>query len=103
MPKWKQEIRKRLAGLKLHPTREAEIVEELAQHLEDRYAELRAGGATEEEGSRVALAELSDSELLAAELRRVERLVKIDADVLGANRSKNMIEDPRGLSCLACS
>ena len=32
---WKKEIRQRLAGLKLKPTREAEIVEELAQHLED--------------------------------------------------------------------
>ncbi len=40
---WKQEIRKRIAGLKLEPTREAEIVEELAQHLEDRYAELLSG------------------------------------------------------------
>jgi hypothetical protein len=31
---WKEEIRQRLPGLKLEPTREAEIVEELAQHLE---------------------------------------------------------------------
>jgi hypothetical protein len=39
MPEWKEEIRDLLAGLKLAPTREAEIVEELAQHLEDRYEE----------------------------------------------------------------
>ena len=44
MPDWKQEIRQRLASLKLDPTREAEIVEELNQHLKDRYTELRAGG-----------------------------------------------------------
>jgi hypothetical protein len=30
MPDWKPEIRRRLAGLKLEPTREAEIVEELS-------------------------------------------------------------------------
>ena len=38
--------RGRLAGLKLRPTREAEIIEELAQHLEDRYSVLLARGAT---------------------------------------------------------
>ena len=37
---WKQEIRERLASLKLAPAREAEIVEELAQHLDDRFAEM---------------------------------------------------------------
>ena len=30
-PGWKQEISKRLASLKLAPTREAEIIEELAK------------------------------------------------------------------------
>jgi hypothetical protein len=35
MPDWKPEIRRRLANLKLVPTREAAIVEELAQHLDD--------------------------------------------------------------------
>jgi len=34
MPDWKKEIRERLAGLRLAPTREAEIVEELTQYLE---------------------------------------------------------------------
>jgi len=44
MPEWKEEIGKRLESLKLAPVREAEIVDELAQHLEDRYQELLAGG-----------------------------------------------------------
>ena len=39
MPDWGPEIRLRLASLKLEPTREAAIVEELAQHLDDCYAE----------------------------------------------------------------
>ena len=72
MPDWKAEIRQRLAGLRLAPTREAAIVEELAQDLEDCYEELLSGGATEAEAYRTALAELSESELLARELRRVE-------------------------------
>jgi hypothetical protein len=75
VPEWKPEIRWRLAKLKLEPTREAAIVEELAQHLDDCYAELLSGGATEAEAHRRTLMELSESELLARELRRVERQV----------------------------
>ena len=44
MPEWKQEILRRLAPLKLSSTREAEIADELAQHLDDRYHELIATG-----------------------------------------------------------
>jgi len=46
MPDWKPEIRRRLANLQLPPTREAAIVEELAQHLDDCSAELLVGGET---------------------------------------------------------
>jgi len=53
MPDWKPEIRRRLASLQLPPTREAAIVEELALHLDDCYAELLVGGATTD---RAALA-----------------------------------------------
>jgi predicted permease len=92
MIEWKQEIRQRLAGLKLDAVREAEIVEELAQHLEDRYKELMIGGTTPEESSRAALAELSDTELLARELRRVEQQVNSEPVILGTRR-RNMIAD----------
>ena len=64
-PEWKQEIRGRLTPLNLAPARESEIVEELAQHLEDRYAELLSGGAAPEEASRAALAELSETQCLS--------------------------------------
>ncbi|HKQ78245.1 MAG TPA: ABC transporter permease [Blastocatellia bacterium] len=93
MLEWKDEIRRRLADLKIEPTREAEIVEELAQHLTDRYAESRASGATHDEAYREALAELSESELLTQELRRAERPAPQDPVVLGANRRSNMIGD----------
>lgn len=68
MVEWKEEIRPRLARLKLEPTREAEIVEELAQHFELRCEELLNRGVTSEEASRAVLAELSDGALLAQEL-----------------------------------
>ena len=49
MRDWSGEVLRRLASLNLPPAREAEIAEEVAQHLEDRYQELVAGGATEDE------------------------------------------------------
>jgi hypothetical protein len=93
MPEWKQEIRRRLANLKLAPPREAAIVEELSQHLDDCYAESLAHGATEEEACRMALAELSDEQVLARGLRRVEQQSPIDPLVFGTNRRSNMIAD----------
>jgi predicted permease len=86
------EIRQRLASLSLEPTREAEIVEELAQHLEDRYEELQAGGAMPEEARHAALAELSERGLLAQELRRVEDPATPERVVPGAGR-KNLMAD----------
>jgi putative ABC transport system permease protein len=52
-----------------------------------------ASGATEAEAYRRTLAELSGSELLARELRRVERQVAPEPVVLGANRRTTMIAD----------
>ncbi len=73
MPDWKDLIRSQLADLNLAPARESEIVEELAQHAEDRYRELQSCGTSEAEARRIALEEISDHELLAGELRAVER------------------------------
>src|SRR5690349_5229121 len=91
MPDWKPEIRERLAKLRLSPTREAAIIEELAQHLEDYYTELLASGATEAKAVRQTLAELSGNELLARELRRVERQINPEPIVLGNNWRTNML------------
>ncbi|MGD0297005.1 MAG: ABC transporter permease [Bryobacteraceae bacterium] len=75
MPEWKQIVRERLQGLKLDGARESEIVDELAQHLEDRYDSLRSAGASESEARRQALEELNESQLLAEELRKLRRPV----------------------------
>jgi putative ABC transport system permease protein len=73
MPDWKPAILRRLAPLKLAPTREAEIAEELAQHLDDRYQELLASGQSEDAAFRSAVDELNEEDLLARGLRPVER------------------------------
>src|SRR5213078_3145938 len=86
MPDWKKEISERLAGLRLAPTREAEIVEELTQCLEDFYEELISGGATTEVAWRTTLEELNESDLLAQELNKIERPVSQEPVVLGARR-----------------
>jgi putative ABC transport system permease protein len=65
MPDWTQHVRPRLSHLRLSPTREAEIVEELSQHLEDRYRELIAGGMSPDEAARIALADFRDGNVLA--------------------------------------
>jgi putative ABC transport system permease protein len=93
MPDWKHEIRRRLARVKLAPTREAAIVEELAQHLEDYYTELLAGGATEAEAYRQTLTELHGSELLVREMQRGERQITQEPIVPETKRRTNLMAD----------
>src|SRR5262245_37890172 len=95
MARWREEIRDRLAGLNLAPAREAEIVEELSQHLEDRYRELRRAGASAEHAEQAVLIELSDGRLLARELRRIEHAVPPEPVIFGSSTRINMIADLR--------
>ena len=39
MPDWTKEVRAAIARLNIDPAREASLVEELSQHLTDRYSE----------------------------------------------------------------
>jgi predicted permease len=98
MSDWKKEIRERLARLSLAPVREAEIVEELAQHLEDCYEELLASGETKANARRLASEQLNENDLLALELSKVERSVSQEPIVLGASRIsilRDLIRDLR--------
>ena len=90
MPEWKDEIRQRLANLKLAPVRETEIVEELAQHLEDRYQELLSGGTASEEASRLVLVELTETERMAQQLKQLECSAPQEAIVWGAKERTHM-------------
>src|SRR5215813_2504088 len=91
MPDWKKEISRRMARLKLAPARELEIIEELAQHLDDRYQELLLGGASEAHAERLTLAELNENEF--GELQRLERKTQPEPIVTGTNRRINMVAD----------
>jgi putative ABC transport system permease protein len=93
MPDWKAEVRKRLSGLQLTPARENDIVEELAQHLDESYAELLASGVSEADAYRQLRAELYDGGLLMHGLQRVERSTNPEPIILGTNRGTNMIAD----------
>lgn len=90
MPEWTEEVRKRLSGVKLAPAHEAEIVEELAQHLEDVYERSLRSGATETEAKRAALHELAGD--LLKDLPRSQRPVYQQPVVEGSGRL-NLLAD----------
>ncbi len=92
MPDWNDEVRKRLSRLNLEPAHEAEIVEELAQHLEDVYQRSLRGGATEAEAKSAALQELATDELLQKEMRRSQTPYK-ESPVAGGSNNSNLIAD----------
>src|SRR5262245_36312783 len=58
---WMRVIAQRLAG-EPGEAADLEIVEEVAQHLQDRYDELRASGASEEAAYHAVLGELEEVE-----------------------------------------
>jgi len=65
MPDWRPDIRARLSQLSIAPSREAEIVEELTQHLDDRWHELMAKGQTPDDAARIARTEFNGARLEA--------------------------------------
>jgi predicted permease len=73
MPDWKKYVRDHLASLHLGPEREAEIIDEMAQHLEAAFEEALAAGASESEALQRACAHIKDWHLLECELIRAKR------------------------------
>ena len=73
MPDWAAHVRPRLSSLRLSPARENEIVDELSQHLEDRWRELKASGASDEEATRLALGEFREGNLLAKHMAPLQQ------------------------------
>jgi predicted permease len=91
MPDWKEAVRERLRGLNLEGAREEEIVEELAQHLGDRYAELVAGGAAEERAFRSVTDELEGGDLLAQGLRNARQPLEVERLAVGASGGAGLL------------
>src|SRR3954451_24728862 len=63
MREWSEYVRERLEGASLSPGREAEVVEEIAQHLQDKVEEKVASGLSEAEADNAVMAELSEADL----------------------------------------
>ncbi len=100
MPDWRDEVRRRLAASGLDPATEDDVSEELAQHLDDRYRELRAEGLTRDDARGVVLRELDANELLGRDVRDLKR-PRTPSNPLEPNRTpSNPFEPVRTLSNL---
>lgn len=64
MPDWPKEIRAAIASLNLDPAREAEVVEELSQHLRDRYEDMLINGVGADLAYQSLRRELNDGSLV---------------------------------------
>lgn len=73
MPDWAPHIRRRLASIRLSPEREAEIVEELGQHLQDRWRDMVSAGAEPDEATQSIRAELERASLLEGQLAKLRQ------------------------------
>src|SRR5882724_8028330 len=91
MTDWRYEIKKLLTETKLSATKEVEIVEELSQHLQDRYLELRFVGQTEDEARDAVLVELSSNDFLPRELRKAQRRPEPQPIVFDVNGRGNLM------------
>ncbi len=92
MPDWREQLQTRLAPLRLTPTREAEIVDELSQHLDDRYEQLRAEGRDEADAARLALDELREHDTLAGEMRAL-RQARMPAPIVEGSPRRGLLRD----------
>src|SRR4029078_1963677 len=67
---WNALVRERIREITGNAAHDAEIVEELADDLEQRFEERRRAGRSEQDALPAALAELADTDTLRALLRR---------------------------------
>lgn len=98
MPDWAEHVRARLSSLRLSATRENEIVEELSQHLDDRWRELMAGGASPEEATERTLAAFRGGDVLAkhmAPLRQAHAPTSITPGAPAGHVLAGLLQDLR--------
>lgn len=83
MRDWKRYVKEQLPPLGLRPERESEIVEELAQQLEQAYQSALTSGAAPEDAEARAVRQVGDWDELARSIRTAERPEQ-PAEILGA-------------------
>jgi predicted permease len=85
---WTAALAERLVPLRLTPAREREIVDELSQHLDDVYRELRSSGVGHGDAIRRALEEIDGQDVLAREMQRLRQAAPPPPIVPGAPRGR---------------
>ena len=90
MSEWAQAVRQRLVSHDVDPTRHSAVIDELAQHLDERYAALLARGMAVSEARRTVAEELED-EALERELRRMERGQPPSSPAIGASPGSGVL------------
>jgi putative ABC transport system permease protein len=96
MPDWRAAVHARLTPLRLSPRRESDIAEELAQHLEDRYTDLRSRGHSEDDALRIVRDELAGDALanaLTATERSAARAGALAGPLAGEHASGDLLSD----------
>ena len=86
MPDWKQTLGARLAKLRLDPAREAEIIEELSQHLDQRVQDFLREGHTEAAAVELAERDLLEADTLGDYMRPLRQANRPEPIVPGAPR-----------------
>jgi putative ABC transport system permease protein len=92
MRDWKQYVREHLPPLELSGAREQEIVEEIAQQLEDAYSDAISRGSTPAAAESHAFAQISDWNALAYEIRKADQPI---AEIVNANMPEDWREAMR--------
>lgn len=95
MPDWRKQVQRRLAGSALDAATESEVAEELIQHLDDRYSELRGRGVPEAEALRTVLAELDADGSDFGERVAHHRVRRREREVIGAHGLSGVVGDVR--------
>ena len=92
MRNWKAEVRTRLINVDIPTTRLVSVVEEVGQHLEDRYRHLVTTGLSEDDADRVVVQELNESDVLSREVTQLSRTGNGEAPVLGSGGRGHWID-----------
>ena len=94
MHDWTTALRARLAALRLPQEREAELVDELAQHLDELCRDRLADGLSSDEALRLTLAELERASLLRGRLAPSDGLSRSPASAR-LRRRVSLLDDGR--------
>jgi putative ABC transport system permease protein len=94
MHNWRDEIERRLPGAARRSARLDEVLQELSEHLDERFEELRAGGTDEADARRLVLDELNESSALQREIALMTS-ARIAPPPIGDERRASFFGDVR--------